>query len=120
MYCHGRLEPEDVRRLAEGLDGVEVACDKATAVERFDLPPDREGDVVVISRADTCIGAAQADHDLSGLAGHRLRTHGGISEAKVPFILNYPLRAEYAARAAAGRLESHEIFDFAINGTELD
>jgi phosphonoacetate hydrolase len=120
VYCHGRLEPEDVRRLAARLDGVEVAYDKATAVERFDLPPDREGDVVVISRADTCIGAAQADHDLSGLAGHRLRTHGGISEAKVPFILNYPLRAEYAARAAAGRLESHEIFDFAINGTELD
>ncbi len=73
----------------------------------------------MISRADTCIGAAAAAHDLSGLAGHRLRTHGGISEARVPFILNYPLRPEYAARAAAGPLESHQIFDFAINGVDL-
>src|SRR3989442_1033719 len=82
------------------------------------VPLDREGAVAVISRADTCIGASEKDHDLSGLRGHRLRTHGGISEAKVPFILNRPLRAEYAARAAAGPLRSYQIFDFAINGVE--
>ena len=119
VYCHGSLEPDDVIRLVRGLDGIEGVYDRATAVRRFDLPFDREGDVVVISRADTCIGAAVAAHDLSGLAGHRLRTHGGISEARVPFILNYPLRSEYAARAAAGQLESHQIFDFAINGVDL-
>jgi phosphonoacetate hydrolase len=118
VYCQGRLDPADVIRHVRPLPGIDVVYDKATAVRRFDLPPDREGDVVVISGADTCIGAAQADHDLSGLAGHRLRTHGGVSEAKVPFILNRPLRPEYAKRAAAGPLESHEIFDFAINGVE--
>src|SRR6266581_2393804 len=118
VYCHGSLEPGDVMRLAAGLAGIEAVYDRATAVRRFDLPLDREGDVVVIGRTDTCIGAAAADHDLSGLAGHRLRTHGGISEARVPFILNYPLRPEYAARAAAGPLESHQIFDFAINGVD--
>ena len=118
VYCRGSLEPDDVIRTIQGLDGIDVVYDKATAVKRFDLPADREGDVVVISRADTCIGAAYADHDLSGLAGNRLRTHGGVSEAKVPFILNRPLRHDYAKRAAAGPLESHEIFDFAINGVE--
>ena len=118
VYCHGSLEPGDVMRLAVGLSGIEAVYDRATAVRRFDLPLDREGDVVVIGRTDTCIGAAAADHDLSGLAGHRLRTHGGIAEARVPFILNYPLRPEYAARAAAGPLESHQIFDFAINGVD--
>jgi phosphonoacetate hydrolase len=118
VYCHGGLEPDDVIRLTRGLDGIEAAYDRATAVRRFDLPADREGDVAVISRADTCIGAAAAAHDLSGLAGHRLRTHGGVSEARVPFILNYPLRAEYAARAAARPVESREIFDFAINGVD--
>ena len=45
--------------------------------------------------------------------------HGGISEAKVPFILSHPLRPEYAARAGAGPLESHQIFDFAINGVDI-
>jgi len=118
VYCHGRLEPDDVIRHVRAIPGIDVVYDKATAVRRFDLPADREGDVVVISGANTCIGAAQADHDLSGLAGHRLRTHGGVSEAKVPFILNRPLRHDYAKRAAAGPLESHEIFDFAINGVE--
>jgi hypothetical protein len=36
----------------------------------------------------------------------------------VPFILNRPLRAEYAARAALGGLHSYHLFDFAINGVE--
>jgi hypothetical protein len=36
----------------------------------------------------------------------------------VPFILNHPLRPEYAARAAAAPLRSYQIFDFAINGID--
>jgi len=119
VYCHRGLDPEDVIRLTRGLPGIEAVYDKATAARLFDLPLDREGDVVVIGRVDTCIGAAEADHDLSGLKGHRLRTHGGISESLVPFILNYPLRPEYAGRAAAGPLRSRDIFDFAINGVDL-
>jgi len=118
VYCQGSLEPDDVIRATREIDGIEAVYDRVAAVRRFDLPADREGDVVVISRADTCSGAAAAAHDLSGLAGHRLRTHGGISEARVPFILNYPLRPEYATRAKTGTLESHQIFDFAINGVD--
>ena len=118
VYCHGALDPEAVLRLTRTLPGVEAVYDQATAARRFDLPLDREGDLVVISQADTVIGAAAADHDLSGLAGHRLRSHGGVSESRVPFIVSHPLRAEYAARAAAGRLKSQQIFDFAINGVD--
>ena len=55
-------------------------------------------------------------HDLSALAGQRLRTHGGLAESRVPFILNRPLNAAYAARAARGSLRNFHIFDFAING----
>jgi phosphonoacetate hydrolase len=117
VYCHGGLDPRDVLRLTKQLAGVHAVYGKASAARLFDLPLDREGDVVVISDAGTCIGAAEAAHDLSGLAGHRLRTHGGISESRVPFILNYPLRPEYAARAAAP-LRSYQIFDFAINGVD--
>ena len=99
--------------------GHRLASESGVAAARlFDLPPDREGDVVVIGDTGTCIGAAEADHDLSGLKGHRLRTHGGVSERRVPFILNYPLRPEYAARAAAAPLRSYQIFDFAINGID--
>jgi phosphonoacetate hydrolase len=120
VYCHGRLEPEDVMRVARDLPGVEAVYDKLTAVRQFDLPIDREGDVVVIGRSDTCIGGAEAAHDLSGLKGYRLRTHGGVSESRVPFILNRPIRPEYAERAAGGPLRSYQLFDFAINGVELN
>lgn len=118
VYCHRGLDAGDVMAFAEGRPGVEAVYDRDTAARTFDLPHDREGDVVVIGRHDTCIGAAEADHDLSGLAGHRLRTHGGVSESRVPFILNRPLRPAYTARAAAGTLRSHELFDFALNGVE--
>jgi len=71
----------------------------------------------VISDAGTCIGASQADHDLSALKGHRLRTHGGVSESRVPFILSKPLNDTYAKRALQSELHSYDVFDFAINGT---
>ena len=118
VYCQGDLDPADVIRVVSAIDGVEAAYDKQTAVRLFDLPADREGDVVVIGRADTCIGAAEADHDLSGLRGHRLRTHGAVAERKVPFIISRPLRPEYAARAAGTTLRSSQLFDFAMNGVE--
>ena len=64
-----------------------------------------------------CIGASAVNHDLTGLKGNRLRTHGGVSEAKVPFILSRPLTEAYKARAASQPLKSYQLFDYAINGT---
>jgi phosphonoacetate hydrolase len=90
--------------------------DRAEAARRLELPFDREADFVVLGDAATAIGAAQADHDLSGLAGHRLRSHGGEGERRVPFILSRPLTPEYQSRAAAGGLRNFDIFDFALNG----
>jgi phosphonoacetate hydrolase len=116
VYCNGKASPQDVIEVARELPGVEMVCDKETAARIFDLPVDREGDVVVISDKETCIGMTPAKHDMSGLAGHRLRTHGGLSEAKIPFMLNYPLHEVYAARASRGGLKNYHIFDFAING----
>jgi phosphonoacetate hydrolase len=103
-------------RFAHRLPGIEAVHDKATAARMFDLPIDREGDVVVISDGGTCIGTTPSAHDLSALEGHALRTHGGIAESRVPFILNYPLNETYAQRAAHGGLRNFHIFDFAING----
>jgi phosphonoacetate hydrolase len=116
VYCRGRATPEAVIRLARKLPGIEAAHDKTAAARMFDLPIDREGDVVVISDGGTCIGTTPSAHNLSALGGHALRTHGGIAESRVPFILNYPLNETYAERAASGGLKSFHIFDFAING----
>jgi phosphonoacetate hydrolase len=118
VYTNGdAVHPEAVADCARDLAGVELALTRAETAARFDLPEDREGDVAVISDAATCIGAAEGDHDLSALKGHRLRTHGGVSEARVPFILNTPLNDAFSERAAKGGLQSYEIFDYALNGT---
>jgi phosphonoacetate hydrolase len=116
VYCHNGASPDAVMTLAGKLPGIEAVYDKATAARKFELPIDREGDVVVISDASTCIGTTPSAHNLSALDGHALRTHGGIAESRVPFILNYPLNEAYAARAARDGLKNFHIFDFAING----
>jgi phosphonoacetate hydrolase len=116
VWCRGRATARQVIEAIRGIDGLESVLDKETACRVHDLPADREADVVVISTANVCVGAAAADHDLSGLEGHRLRTHGGVSEAKVPFILSVPLNDEYRRKAGAAPLKSYQIFDFALNG----
>jgi phosphonoacetate hydrolase len=102
--------------LSSTLPGVELVLDKSQVCERFDLPVDREGDFAVFGDCQTVIGARREEHDLSQLAGHRLRSHGGLGEQKVPFLLSRPLNAEYRRRAEAGPLHNYDIFDFALNG----
>jgi phosphonoacetate hydrolase len=116
VWCTGKRPARDVIAALAGLDGLDAVLDRAAACRVHELPPDREGDVAVISRADVCVGASEADHDLSGLAGHRLRTHGGVSEASVPFVLSHPLNDAYKQKAATEPLKSYRIFDFALNG----
>jgi phosphonoacetate hydrolase len=116
VWCQGKATPRDVIAAIHALPGVESVLDKATACRVHDLPADREADVVVISTADVCIGGSAAQHDLSGLGGHRLRTHGGVSEAKVPIILSEPLNDGYRLKAGTSTLKSYQVFDFALNG----
>ena len=117
VWCRGKTTPQQVMVVVRNIDGIETVMDKETVCREMDMPADREGDVAVISRANVCIGASLADHNLKGLEGHRLRTHGGTSEAKVPFIVNYPLNDAYKLKAGVSTLKSYQIFDFAINGT---
>ncbi len=116
VYCRGKTTPTQVIELVRGIEGVELVYDKETACRLLDLPADREGDVVVISTAGVCVGGSEKDHDLSGLEGHRLRTHGGVAEAKVPIILSEPLSDEYKLKAGVAMLKSYQVFDLAING----
>ncbi|MEQ1518206.1 MAG: hypothetical protein ABL931_17130, partial [Usitatibacteraceae bacterium] len=117
VWCVGKSTPKQIIEVIRGVEGIESVMDKATVCREFDMPADREGDVAVIARADVCIGASASDHDLTGLEGHRLRTHGGTSEAKVPLIINRPLNDAYKLKGGVSTLKSYQIFDFAINGT---
>ena len=117
VWCQGKATPREIISVVRQLDGIEAVLAKAAACRLHDLPADREADVVVISTAQTCIGGSQAQHDLSGLEGHRLRSHGGVSEAKVPFILSEPLNERYRLKAGAATPKSYQLLDFALNGT---
>ena len=117
VYCLPAVDSRGVVRFAASIRGIETVLERDAAAARFDLPWDVEGDVVVISNGDYAIGMGRGDHDLADLHGERLRTHGGISEREVPFIINRPLNAAYGTRAAARSLHNYQIFDFAMNGT---
>ena len=116
VYCPG-ADRAAVRAVIADLPGVEAVYDKPTACERFLLPPDREADFLVLGDTHTAIGAAERDHDLSGLGDAPLRSHGGRAEQVVPFILSEPVSAAYHKRAATVRPRNFELFDYALNGT---
>ena len=93
-----------------GVVGIEAVLTRKEAAERFELPADRIGDLVVVSDHLTVIGTRASEHDLSGLTVP-LRSHGGISEQKVPLLFNRQLQGVSPAR----RLRNFDIFDLALN-----
>ena len=101
-----------VSRMA-ALPGMELVLDRDTACPRFELPEDRMGDVVAVSRRDWVIGTSAARHDLSGL-DVPLRSHGGISEQRVPLLVSRPT----PTLAADARLRNFDIYDVALNHVE--
>ena len=98
------------------LPGIDAVLPREEAASVWELPYDREADLVVTGNRNTVIGASAAEHDLSALAGHRLRSHGGAFEQSVPFLLSDPVTAEYRDTAESRRLRNYDIFDFALNG----
>jgi len=115
VYLEGGVDGAGVLARLRALEGIEYAAEKAEACARFELPPDRLGDLVVISTRHTALGKAPDAHDLSQLEGG-LRSHGGLSEQRVPFVLSVPVTDAYRQKAAAG-LRNYDIFDFSLNGT---
>jgi len=116
VYARGGADLAPLMAASAALPGVTLVLDGPEAASRFEMPADREADFVVLGDHNTAIGAARAEHDLSGLTGHRLRSHGGLGEQRVPFILSRPLTPEYLHRAETVRLRNFDIFDFALNG----
>jgi phosphonoacetate hydrolase len=117
VHCFDGASPDEVIEFTRSLDAVEAVFDRKQASEKLDLPYDVEADVVVISKESHCLGAARVDHDIAGLNGARLRTHGGFSEQNVPFVISRPMNASYIAKAKSEQLKNYQIFDYAINGT---
>jgi phosphonoacetate hydrolase len=111
----GIVEAPAVVERINGLRGIDVAVAHAEACRRFDLPPDRTGDIVVFADAETVIGTRSAEHDLSALDAP-LRSHGGRAEQQVPMLANR--RAGDIAVGAKTQLHNYDAFDVGLNRCE--
>jgi len=96
-------------------DELTEVYDRETAARKLELPADRIGDLVVLSRRDVAIGRTERHHDLRVLDG-ALRSHGGRYEEMVPLLVSEPLNAECTGKAA-GDPRNFDVFDFTLNGT---
>jgi phosphonoacetate hydrolase len=110
VYLPAAVDAGAIKGGLAALPGVELVLERAAACARFELPPDRMGDLVVISARNVVLGTAVARHDLSGLDAP-LRSHGGLSEQRVPLLVNRPLDGP----TPSGRLRNFDVFDIALN-----
>ena len=110
VYLPATAEQRAISERIAALPGIEAVLTRAQAAERFELPPDRIGDIVVVSRRDTVIGTSRDRHDLSGL-DVPLRSHGGTSEQKVPLLVNRRIADQPQGR----RWRNFDAFDLGLN-----
>jgi phosphonoacetate hydrolase len=117
---HGALGSFATAYLPEGADQADIitrlaalpemlaVLSKKEAVERFELPADRIGNIVLISTENMTIGTSAHRHDLAALK-EPLRSHGGLTEQTVPFIVNRKLDLPDAPR-----LRNFDAFYYAL------
>ncbi|MCC6196969.1 MAG: phosphonoacetate hydrolase [Burkholderiales bacterium] len=99
----------DAAQRIAALPGVEGVFTREQGCRRFELPPDRVGDLIVVSERLTVIGTSAERHDLSGLDAP-LRSHGGISEQRVPLLASRP-----AGTLPQRRWRNFDAFDLGLN-----
>ncbi|TKA66786.1 hypothetical protein B0A55_10498 [Friedmanniomyces simplex] len=100
---------EECRKLPQ----VEAAMRGSEAAAMFEMPLEREGDLVVIAKKNAVVGAKESGHDLSQLEGHHLRSHGGLSEQALPLLRSNPLVKEKPVGDEAWR--NFDVFELALN-----
>lgn len=86
-YLPAEVDTNEIIEKLSNLEGILLVINKSEAVKRFDLPPDRIGDIVIISTENMTLGTSVDRHDLEALK-EPLRSHGGLTEQEVPFIVN--------------------------------
>jgi phosphonoacetate hydrolase len=93
----------------KSLPGIALVLTRDEACHRFELPPDRVGDLVILAERLAVLGTNRERHDLSGLEAP-LRSHGGLSEQQVPLIAN-----RHAPDLPYRRWRNFDAFDLALN-----
>ena len=110
IYLNAGVSADDAIARLSAVEGVELVLGNARGCARFELPPDRVGDLIVISAKHHVLGTSVARHDLSGLDAP-LRSHGGLSEQTVPLIFS----RKTGGLPGQARMRNFDILDVALN-----
>ncbi len=110
VYLPDDANVEALKKQMLEIDGIGLAYDNREGCERFELAPDRMGDLILISNQDTVLGTTASRHDLSGLEVP-LRSHGGLTEQEVPLIVSQPV----SGLDRGHQLHNYDAFDIALN-----
>ncbi|MEP7138064.1 MAG: phosphonoacetate hydrolase [Caldimonas sp.] len=110
VYLPAGVDGAALAKRIAALPGIDSVRSREEAAAFFELPADRIGDLIVVSGRSTVIGTAVSRHDLSALDAP-LRSHGGVSEQRVPLIVNRPPVGIDAQR----RWRNFDAFDLALN-----
>lgn len=108
VHIPATANASDLLARVRKIDGVDLALTQKEACERFELPADRIGDLVITSTRYMTLGTAPEKHDLSGL-DEPLRSHGGLTEQRVPMIANRKLKD------LPKGLRNFDVFSVALN-----
>ena len=110
IYLSDGADADDIASRLRDLDGILTVYGNAEGCKEFELPPERMGDLIVNSEKHKVLGSSVEHHDLSGL-DVPLRSHGGVTEQRVPLILNRPTPDLDPGR----RLRNFDAFDLGLN-----
>jgi phosphonoacetate hydrolase len=108
-------DKDEILDFVRSLPEVKMALTGAEAAAKYEMPLEREGDFVVISKKNAVIGSRKEEHDMSNVTGHSLRSHGGLSEQAIPLLRSTPNKRADDATAAGKSWRNFDIFDLALN-----
>ena len=114
IYLEDKNDLEDVIMEIKKIKDIEVVLNKEEGCSQYNLPKDRMGDIICMSSEFMTIGSSKDKHNLSGL-NEPLRSHGGLHEREVPFIVNKKMPQIDSNK----QLYNYDAFYYAIFGTNL-
>jgi len=112
IYLEDKNDLEDVMKEIKKIKDIEVVLNKEEGCSQYNLPKDRMGDIICMSSEFMTIGSSKDKHNLSGL-NEPLRSHGGLHEREVPFIVNKKMPQIDSNK----QLYNYDAFYYAISGT---
>jgi phosphonoacetate hydrolase len=110
VYATDDAAVEKIAGVLGGVDGIDDVVVGEEVCRRFELPADRIGDVALVASRNVALGTSPQQHDLTQL-DRPLRSHGGLTEQRVPIIVNRPIHS----LPAGHRLRNFDAYWLAAN-----